>query len=730
VIVGRGPELARIENLLDDIRAGRGGALVLLGAPGMGKTTLLDAAVARSTDLAIARAVGVQAERDLPYAGLHALLTPLLDRSGHTLSPTHREALAVALGLEKGAPPNRLVVAVATLELLSAQNGLLVLVDDLQWVDLPSAETLMFAARRLLADPVGILVAVRGDVGLDRASPAAGLPTLQLSGLEDASALLPRAHPHVAETLLRAAGGNPLVVLESAAALSDDEVEGVRALPRQLPPTDPEDAYTERLSELDPTGRIAARILALAGRAPEHVWRRALELASLGPSEAADVAQTGVCRIAGEVHWSHPLARSAAARGTPEELRAAHAVLAAAWTGSAAHLGAGSHAQADAKAGALTGRAVAARAWHLADAAQGLDDTAATALVATAEQAEAANASADAADCWERAAGLTSDQSRRLLFIENAARAALRAGATRRAGNLLDDALQHQPSSESAARMMRDRARIEHTLGTPQRALELFLQAVDLSRDTDLRVWAAAEGLYAAMYAARPDQVSRMAALVQAHHDPRRLPHRFLAAHARGAAAALNQKREEATAAMVEARGLFTDDLLRENPDLLLWAVNLDLFDRSEGPFAPVILETIEEMRSRGDLTWLPRVTRLAAIREMTRGEWSHAVGWLEEAELFSRVSGQQTQLAEALLQLGEIRALRGEAESALTLRREAEEIIRELGISWLDGTVAWIDALVALASAAPGDAVTTLRHAVAADAGLLPFLVDLVQPM
>ena len=173
------------------------------------------------------------------------------------------------------------------------------------------------------------------------------------------------------------------------------------------------------------------------------------------------------------------------------------------------------------------------------------------------------------------------------MLVGRAARAALAAGATQRAAGLLDDALLHQASAEETARLLWLRGRVQHALGDPDRELDFFLQAVDLSRDPEVRVWAAAEGLLAAMYADRPDQASRMAALARAHHDPDDRTHRFLVAHAEGAAHALNHDADRGGCGDGHGAGAARRRLLDDVPDLLLWAVNLDLFDRRDPTTTP-----------------------------------------------------------------------------------------------------------------------------------------------
>src|SRR3954447_26176349 len=209
---GRSSERAALDRLLDDARAGRSGVLVLRGEAGMGKTALLRHAAEQAAAFRITQLHGVESEMELPFAGLHQLCAPLLARLDALPAP-QQEALRIALGLASGAAPERFLVGLATLSLLAEvaeDQPLLCLVDDLQWLDEASAEVLAFVARRLLAERVAIVFALREPSGL-----LADLPALRLEGLghEDASALLATAVPgrldqRVRERIIAEARGN------------------------------------------------------------------------------------------------------------------------------------------------------------------------------------------------------------------------------------------------------------------------------------------------------------------------------------------------------------------------------------------------------------------------------------------------------------------------------------------------------------------------------------------
>ncbi|MEU9386500.1 ATP-binding protein, partial [Streptomyces sp. NPDC048279] len=240
-MVGRHAERQAVGQLLDAVRDGLSGALVLTGEPGIGKTRLLEYAAEQAADLRVVRLTAVEQETGLGFGALHRLLRPFLDRAARLPEP-QRSALDAALGLAAGLPADRYLVELATLTLLSeaaADQPLLFLVDDAQWLDRESAEALAFAARRLHVDSLGLIVAVReglGDKGLFDA-----LSTQRVPGLPESEArtLLTfgarRVDPAVADRIVAGTGGNPLALLELTDALTAEQLSGIAPLPDPLP---------------------------------------------------------------------------------------------------------------------------------------------------------------------------------------------------------------------------------------------------------------------------------------------------------------------------------------------------------------------------------------------------------------------------------------------------------------------------------------------------------------
>src|SRR5271166_4825325 len=319
-LMDRISERDTLDRLINAVRAGEGRALVVRGDPGMGKTVLLDHLAGRARGCRVARAVGVQSEMELAFAGLHQLCAPILSRAGRLPVP-QRDALRTAFGIAAGPPPDRFLLGLAVLSLLSGVAGerpLICLVDDAQWLDQASAQALGFVARRLAADPVGVVFAAR-----EPGPELAGLPELAIEGLQDddARALLDSAlaaplDTRVRDLIIAEMNGNPLALLELPCGLSPAELAGGFGLPGAAPLAGRiEDSFARQMEALPPESRQLVR--RAAGR--------------LGiPVQAADpAAEAGLVEFGGRVRFRHPLARSAAYRSASfSDRRQMHAALA------------------------------------------------------------------------------------------------------------------------------------------------------------------------------------------------------------------------------------------------------------------------------------------------------------------------------------------------------------------------------------------------------------------
>ena len=257
VLRGRRHECAGIDRVLEGVRAGHSGVLVLRGEPGVGKSALLEHALKRTSEWRVARAAGIDAEMELAFGGLHQLCAPMLDRLERLPGP-QRDALGTAFGLMAGSPPDRFFVGLAVLSLLSdvaSERPLVCVVDDAQWLDRASLETLAFVARRLFAEPLGLILATReSDDALK------GLPELVVKGLgrRDAQALLDSVvrgplDKEVRERIVDETRGNPLALLELPRGLTPTELAGGFILPGAPLSGRIEASFRQRLESLPPT---------------------------------------------------------------------------------------------------------------------------------------------------------------------------------------------------------------------------------------------------------------------------------------------------------------------------------------------------------------------------------------------------------------------------------------------------------------------------------------------
>lgn len=439
-------------SLIDQLLA-VGGALIVRGEPGIGKTALLDHAVAAAEGMRVIRATGIEAEADLPFAALHLLLRPVLDRVGGLPEP-QRLALAGVFGQEPVASADRFLVGLAVLSLLSEvadDRPLLCVIDDAQWLDRASADALLFAARRLGTDGIALLFATRDPA----ATP--GIDEVRLSALsaEDSAALLSERtaelSPMARRRILAEAAGNPLALLElpvEAAAAGDFP------LTQRV-----QDAFHAQVGRLPEQTRL---LLLVAASCPGPNLEVVLCAGKvLGASrEALDAAQGLISVSEGVVAFRHPLVRAAVYRGAPPVKRlAVHAALADLLT---------SPADAD------------LRAWHLASAATGPDERAAAELERTAARAAERSGFGSAAVAYARAARLTPDQAERARRNVMAAEAAAEAGDLDMADELAELAAGAATAPQLRIRIAMTRATVSSARGRLRAAHGLLLEAADL----------------------------------------------------------------------------------------------------------------------------------------------------------------------------------------------------------------------------------------------------------
>jgi DNA-binding CsgD family transcriptional regulator len=467
VLRGRGGERAAIAALVDDARSGRGGALVLRGAPGVGKSALVADAAAGARGVRVLRASGVESESPLAFAALHRLLRPLLGQLDALPVPQAR-ALRVAFGEEEGPDADRFRIFLAALSLLAqaaTEVPVFAVVDDAQWLDEASAAALLFVARRVQDEPVALLFAAReGDVGRFDTSD---LPELMIGGVDPATAAELLAErvgapvsAEVGERLVARTGGNPLALVELAAALPAAVLTGAAPLPAQLPVTEGvERVFLERARRLPDSAQTLLLVAAADDSGQVATVRRAA--AGLGVDEPAldAVERAGLVQVHdGQLELRHPLVRSAVyGAATSGQRRRAHAALAAALS---------EEQDAD------------RRAWHRAAAASEPDEAVAEELERAAERARHRGGQEAAAAALERAAELTpqpGDARARRRY--RAAVAAWLGGQPVRARALAEAGLLDADDPGLRADIARLRARVEWNTGSILLGHRMLLRA-------------------------------------------------------------------------------------------------------------------------------------------------------------------------------------------------------------------------------------------------------------
>ncbi|WP_030669657.1 helix-turn-helix transcriptional regulator [Streptomyces sp. NRRL B-1347] len=439
VLIGRQDDLRRLDALLRAARESRGGALVLRGEPGIGKSALLRQSAESATGFLVLRASGAEFEMELPFAALHQLLGPV---TGHleALPAPHRKALEVAFGLDTGTP-DPFLVGVASLGLLVEtvrERPLLCVVDDAQWLDRASAKALAFLARRVSAESIALVFAVREPSPLPEFG---GLPGHALRGLgaADARALLAAAvraplDEHVRARILAEARGNPLALVELPRTAGLAGMAGGFAEPDSIPGVI-EQSFRARLALLPSAARLLVTVAAADPIGdPELLWRAAEHL---GIDAAAAAESVPLVEFGARIRFSHPLARSAAYRAAaPEERRRAHGALAAA-----------TDPVTDPDR----------RAWHRAQAGAGPDEQVAAELEASATRAQERGGVAAAAAFLERSAALTISPVRRAERTLAAVRAKLSVGDFDAAADLLATVRTDDPGRAARADLLRGR---------------------------------------------------------------------------------------------------------------------------------------------------------------------------------------------------------------------------------------------------------------------------------
>ncbi|MEV5967048.1 AAA family ATPase [Kribbella sp. NPDC051952] len=487
---GRQEEIAVLAGLVTSARTGRSEVLVVRGEPGVGKSALLDQLAADNDSCAVTRVAGIESEKELAYAGLHQLCLPFLEGLERLARPQH-DALCTAFGLLAGPVPDRFLVGLAVLNLLSdaaAKRPVICIVDDAHWLDQVSAQVLAFVARRLAAESVVMIFSVRSGVDHE----FTGLTELEIHGLDEADArallesVLPGPiDPRIRDRIVAETQGNPLALLELPRAWSPTElVDGFSHGPlvNRI-----EEGFVRRIAELTPDTRMLLLTAAAEPLGDATLLWRAAEKLGLGADPAAGAIESGLITFGQHVRFRHPLVRSAAYRmASLHERQAVHQALA------------------DVTDPELSPDR---RAWHRAQATARPDEDVATELENSALRAQSRGGLIAAAEFLERAAQLTPDPARRAERTLAAAAAKRGSGALDEALRLLNAAAAGPPDTVRTAEIDRLRGQVAFDQGRARDAARLLLgaareldsQAPERARVTYL------EAMSAAIWASGPE---------------------------------------------------------------------------------------------------------------------------------------------------------------------------------------------------------------------------------
>jgi len=603
---------------------------VLHGEPGVGKTALMDYIAARASECRVVRAVGVQQEMELAYAGLHQLCVSMLDNMERLPAP-QRDALGTAFGISGGPAPDRFLVGLAVLGLLSGaadDQPLLCLIDDEQWIDRVSAQILAFVARRLAAESVALIFAARIPSG-----DLQGLPQLALQPLPDADArellddvLAERVDARVKNQIVAEARGNPLALVELPRALTTHQLAGGFGLPGAVQlPRSAEESIQRQFDVLPgPTRRLLVLAAADPTGDPALVWRAAKRL-GLGADAAFPAREAGLCEYATRVRFRHPLVRSAAYQSAPlEQRRQAHRALAEATDG-----------QLDPDR----------RAWHRAHAAQGPDEDVAADLERSAGRAQARGGMAAAAAFLERAALLTSAADKRVDRALAAAWVKVQAGEGIGAAELLSVAEVGPLDDAQQARVDLVRAHLAFVTSRGSDAPPLLLKAAsrlesvdpNLSRETYLEALSAA--LFAGRLAVGADvlEVASVAATAPPSVQASRAPDLLLD----GLVAHYNQGYPNCVPLLRAALESFGAGMSAETELRWLWMASvaaIHIWDDKR--WDELSARHVELARTNGALSELPLALSTRAFMLLFAGDLAAGAALVEEAQVAIDATG------------------------------------------------------------------------------------------
>ena len=721
-LVDRSAEREALGGLLAQAAEGYSGALVLRGEAGAGKTALLDetVAAAAAAGLRTARLTGVEPETQLGYAGLHRFLLPFADHVERLPGP-QREALRSTFGLVAGPPADRFLVALAVLTLLAevaSEAPLVCVVDDVQWLDPESVVVLGFAARRLYAERVVLLFAVRESAG--ELPALAGLPELTVGGLDEDAALELLVSltpgplsPAVGARIVAETGGNPLALVEVVRELSPSQLAGAELLPEPLPVGGSlEKVFGRRVSRLAPETRLLLAVAAAEPAASQAVlWRAAVQL-GIDPDAAASAELGDLAEIGPGVEFRHPLIRSVVYHGTPlRQRRLIHRALAAVGDGSEPDR----------------------VAWHLAMAAVGPDEAAAARLEQAAGRVRDRGGYAGTVAFLSRAAELSAEECPRGRRLLAAAEAAVTAGQPVRAGALLEEATPRLGGPLARAQARRLHGTICSALGHADEAAPILLEAARALAPADAR--GAREALLEAVTVQYADCAPSNAVLSEIARAVRATPS-AAGSQASATDLLLDGFAARAAAGYPTAAPLFrravtmlrADDL---SPQESLSRLGLgclaaaELFD-DQAQHA-LALRWVQLARDHGALTALPvALNNQSTWVEIMAGRFDAAAACLAEASEISAATGSPGVYGMAGVSEAFELAWRGREPDA---RRVAAAVTREATGADRGGQSSWVQCGLAVLELSLGNYQAALQCALGGYEDDAPFFGTLALP-
>jgi DNA-binding CsgD family transcriptional regulator len=690
----RAAERAVIAHLLASARQGRSGTLVVRGEAGVGKTALLADAVEQANGMRVLHGAGVDSEVELPFAALHQLLFPVLDRIDRLPRPQGR-ALRGAFGLVSDARPEPFLIALGVLGLLAdvaRERPLLVVVDAAHWLDQVSANALVFVARRLETEPIALLLAAQD--GAPQRFHAPGLPSLWLRGLDRqaAAALLEeQVGPlalEVLDRLVAETGGNPAALLELCEALSAAQLAGREPLPARLPiGARLQRAFLARVRRMPAASQTLLLVAAAEESGAVAPVLAAAAMLGVGPQALEPPEQAGLLRVIDQrLEFQHALVRSAVYQdATFAAKRAVHRVLAQVLGGVD---------QAD------------RRVWHLVAAALGPDEKLAEALEGSARRARREGEPAAAASALQRASALSADAVARADRLVAAAGTAWQAGRAEWSHDLLDQAALLTADPGVRAGIDNVRGTIELEAGTPSLAGRIFVEAAELVMASRPRLAAemlamAGHGAWMAGDGAWLAEIGRCMLRLP---GPESFRVKQLARSLLWLGRAIQGRPEGPIPAGSAMRWPRAD-----NPRLWLWPPLVAALLGDDEAAHGVCTEVVSTMRVRGLTGPLPFALAQLALVELMLGHWPAALAHAGEGLDLARETGQEARAAGIMAELAWIAAVQGRAGDCRLLAGEALAFAMRGRSTMIVANASWALGLLDLTEGRPTEALDRL---------------------